>query len=51
MSGLFLAAAEATEEAILDSLFTATETEGFRGTAPALPVEEILNLAGIKPAS
>ncbi len=46
MSGLFLAAAEATEEAILDSLFTATATEGFRGTVRALPVDTLLELAG-----
>jgi len=46
MSGLFLAATEATEEAILDSLFTATTTEGFRGTVAALPVEVVLELAG-----
>jgi D-aminopeptidase len=45
MSGLFLAAAEATEEAILDSLFAATTTVGFRGTVPALPVERVLELA------
>ena len=48
MSGLFLAATEATEEAILDSLFTATTTEGFRGTVPALPVEKVLELAGVE---
>ncbi|TNF77612.1 MAG: S58 family peptidase [Acidobacteria bacterium] len=45
-SGLFLAAVEATEEAILDSLFAARTTEGFRGTVPALPVEKVLELAG-----
>jgi D-aminopeptidase len=44
MSGLFLAAAEATEEAILDSLFTATTTEGFRGSVPTLPVNKVLEL-------
>ena len=43
---LFLAAVEATEEAIVDSLFTATTTEGFRGTVPALPVEKVLELVG-----
>jgi D-aminopeptidase len=47
MSPLFLAAAEATEEAIVDSLFTATATEGFQGTVPALPVEKVLELAGV----
>jgi D-aminopeptidase len=43
---LFLAAVEATEEAIVDSLFAATATEGFRGSAPALPVEKVLELVG-----
>jgi D-aminopeptidase len=43
---LFLAAVEATEEAIVDSLFTAPTTEGFRGTVPALPVEKVLELVG-----
>ena len=43
-SGLFLAAAEATEEAIVDSLFTATATEGHRGSVPALPVERLIEL-------
>jgi len=47
MSPLFLAAAEATEEAIVDSLFTATATEGFQGTVPALPVEKVLELASV----
>ena len=42
-----LAAAEATEEAIVDSLFTATTIEGFRGVAPALPVDKVLELAGV----
>jgi D-aminopeptidase len=46
-SRLFLAVVEATEEAILDSLFTATTTEGFRGTVSALPVEKVLELAGV----
>ena len=46
-TSLFLAAVEATEEAILDSLFTARATAGFRGTVPALPVEKVLELAGI----
>lgn len=47
MSPLFLAAAEATEEAIVDSLFTATTTEGFLGTVSALPVGKVLELAGV----
>jgi D-aminopeptidase len=50
MSPLFLAAAEATEEAIVDSLFTATTIEGFRGVAPALPVDKVLELAGLPAA-
>jgi len=44
-SPLFLAAVEATEEAILNSLFKATTMKGHRGTQQALPVarvEEIL---------
>jgi D-aminopeptidase len=47
MSWLFLAVVEATEEAIVDSLFTATTTEGFRGTVSALPVGKVLELAGV----
>ncbi len=48
MSDLFLAVTEATEEAILDSMFTATATEGFRGSVPALPVDKVLELAGLE---
>lgn len=40
MSPLFLAAIEATEEAIYNSLFLATTVVGYRGTAEALPLEE-----------
>lgn len=43
---LFQAAAEATEEAIVDSLFTAVPVIGHRGTVPALPVDAVLELAG-----
>ena len=44
-SPLFLAAVEATEEAIIDSLFTATGVTGYRGhAAEALPVERIMEL-------
>ena len=46
MTPLLLAATEATEEAIVDSLFTARTTVGHRGTALALPVDEVLQLAG-----
>jgi D-aminopeptidase len=42
-SPLFLAAIEVTEEAIVDSLFTAVTTTGMNGTTvEALPVEQIL---------
>jgi D-aminopeptidase len=49
MSPLFQAAAEATEEAIYNSLFKATTVKGFRGTVEALPIDrtlEILREAG-----
>jgi D-aminopeptidase len=42
MSALFLAAAEASEEAILDSLFKARRTEGKNGrVAEALPLDKL----------
>ena len=44
MSPLFVAVAEATEEAILNSMFRATTTRGHRGTVPALPLELVLPL-------
>jgi D-aminopeptidase len=45
MSPLFLAAVEATEEAILDSLTTATPTSGRQGrTAQALPLDRVAEL-------
>ncbi|MDX1642834.1 MAG: P1 family peptidase, partial [Thermoanaerobaculia bacterium] len=44
MQPLFEAVVEATEEAILDSLFTARTVEGFHGTVPALPVAEVVRL-------
>jgi D-aminopeptidase len=49
MSPLFQAVAEATEEAIYNSLFRATTVKGFRGTVEALPLErtmEVLRQAG-----
>ncbi len=49
LSPLFLAVIEATEEAILNSLFQATTVTGHRGTAAALPldrVREVLEQAG-----
>ena len=42
MTPLFDAVAEATEEAIVNSLFRATMTRGHRGTVPALPLERVL---------
>lgn len=52
MSPLFQAAAEATEEAILNSIFLATTVEGDRGTVEAIPLEptlEILRRHGVVP--
>ncbi len=46
MTPLFVAVAEATEEAILNSMFRATTTRGHRGTVPALPLERVLPLVG-----
>ncbi len=40
-SPLFQAVVEATEEAIVNSLFRATTVSGHRGTAEALPLEEV----------
>jgi D-aminopeptidase len=42
MSGLFQAVADATEEAIYNSLFTATTVSSRNGTVEALPVAEVL---------
>jgi D-aminopeptidase len=44
MSPLFQAVAEATEEAIYNSLFRATTIRGFKGTVKALPLERTLEL-------
>jgi D-aminopeptidase len=44
MSPLFQAVAEATEEAILNSLFRATTIEGPRGTIEALPLAPTLEI-------
>jgi D-aminopeptidase len=41
LSPLFLAAAEATEEAIYHSLFAAVDMKGHRGEVKALPEEEV----------
>jgi D-aminopeptidase len=45
LSPLFLAVVEATEEAVLNSLFTATTVTGFEGhRADALPLEAVLEI-------
>jgi len=44
MSALFFAVVEATEEAILNSMFKAQRTEGHRGTIEALPIDEVMRL-------
>lgn len=44
MTPLFVAVAEATEEAILNSMFRAIGVRGHRGTVPALPLELVLPL-------
>lgn len=44
LSRLFRAAMEATEEAIVASLFAATTTTGHHGTAEGLPIDRVLKL-------
>jgi D-aminopeptidase len=44
LSGLFQAAADATEEAVYNSLFMATTVRSRNGTVEALPVKEVLDL-------
>lgn len=44
MSGLFQATVEATEEAIYNSLFAASEVSSRGGTVEALPVTEVLRI-------
>jgi len=47
MSPLFLAAVEATEEAIWNALFAAEEMQGFKGyRAEALPIPSVLEILG-----
>ncbi len=46
LNPLFLAVVEATEEAILNSLFGATAVESAVGSAEALPIERVLELLG-----
>lgn len=44
MDPLFVGVAEATEEAIVNSLFKATPMPGHRGAVPALPVDDVVRL-------
>jgi D-aminopeptidase len=44
MSPLFEAAVEATEEAVINSLFAAAPVDGARGHVDALPVAEVVKL-------
>ncbi|RYY26922.1 MAG: S58 family peptidase [Sphingomonadales bacterium] len=41
MSPLFQAVAEATEEAVINSMFAARTVKGHQGTVPELPVDEV----------
>ncbi len=48
ISPLFMAAIEATEEAIINSLFAATDLQGFKGhTVKALPASEVMEIMSI----
>ncbi|HBK44898.1 MAG TPA: aminopeptidase [Xanthomonadaceae bacterium] len=42
MTPLFEAVADATEESILNSLFRAETVRGYRGTVPALPLDQVV---------
>jgi D-aminopeptidase len=44
MSGLFIAAIDATEEAIYNSLLRAETVRGYRGVVPALPIDSTLTI-------
>lgn len=46
LSRLFVGAMEATEEAIVASLFAAETTRGHLGTTEALPVDRVLRILG-----
>lgn len=46
MSSLFLAVAEATEEAIYNSLLRATTVKGHKRTAEAIPVDQVVKILG-----
>lgn len=47
MSPLFMAAIEATEEAIINSLFLAEEVKGYHSTVPALPIDKVIPLLDV----
>lgn len=49
LDGLFVGVADATEEAILDSLFRAHSMRGHRGYVPALPLDKVLPLLRRQP--
>ena len=46
MTGLFIATMEATEEAIIASLFAAESTSGHLGSVDGLPVDHVLQMLG-----
>lgn len=49
LDGLFVGVADATGEAILDSLFRAHSVRGHRGYVPALPLDKVLPLLRRQP--
>lgn len=52
ISPLYEAAVEATEEAVLNAMFCSAGMDGRLGrTAPAIPIETILDLVGMDPSS
>lgn len=49
LSVLFSAVVEATEESVLNSMFTATTVKGFRGhVSEALPTEEVMDVLALR---
>lgn len=44
LSSLFMAAIEATEEAVINSLFTAQTVNGYQKTIPSLPLDKVIQL-------
>jgi D-aminopeptidase len=44
ISPLFEATVEATEEAVVNSLFRAETVHGYRGTVVALPVDSVVTI-------